>query len=213
MAVLPSAESETPVPCVAIPMAPVPTSLAPCWLHTPPERVYIHAAPVSPLSPYPPTDGGIPVAGKRDRRALSLKSAYSTCADQFSALLAPHPARVRKHPRGAGVAVVKEPTHDGSIAVAGERDRPALMCGPTAPVPTKFGPCWVNCACASVGIRPRTSMTTGKLRIPLRFIAASVGVDFFSLRKQYRDQAVAALIEINYSSILLSSKGVVDEAR
>src|SRR5262245_16403444 len=58
MAVLPSAESATEVPCCApnCPTAPVPTSLSPCWLHTPPLRANTQAAPASKmLSKGPPT--------------------------------------------------------------------------------------------------------------------------------------------------------------
>src|SRR6516164_9941945 len=48
MAVFPSPESETERPCCpASGNAPLPTSLGPCWLHTPPERVNIHAAPIA----------------------------------------------------------------------------------------------------------------------------------------------------------------------
>ena len=39
MAVLPSADSATETPCPAFPTAPVPTSLLPCWVQTPPLRV------------------------------------------------------------------------------------------------------------------------------------------------------------------------------
>ena len=39
MAVLPSADSATEAPCSAVPTAPVPTSLLPCWVQTPPLRV------------------------------------------------------------------------------------------------------------------------------------------------------------------------------
>src|SRR4029077_13747189 len=38
IAVLPSAESATDHPWLALPMAPVPTSFLPCCLHTPPLR-------------------------------------------------------------------------------------------------------------------------------------------------------------------------------
>ena len=39
MAVLPSADSATEAPCLALPTAPLPTSLLPCWVQTPPLRV------------------------------------------------------------------------------------------------------------------------------------------------------------------------------
>jgi hypothetical protein len=48
---------------------------------------------------------------------LHCKWAYAAGADQFR-LLAPHPARPREHPRGAGGAIVKTPADDGGIPVA-----------------------------------------------------------------------------------------------
>ena len=48
-AVLPSAESATETPCPARPIAPVPISLLPCWVHKPLLRVKTHAAPTTPL--------------------------------------------------------------------------------------------------------------------------------------------------------------------
>ncbi len=45
MAVVPSAEIATEVPCRAYPTAPVPTSLLPCCDHTPPLRLNTQAAP------------------------------------------------------------------------------------------------------------------------------------------------------------------------
>ena len=53
---------EIEVPCFAAPMAPVPTSFAPCCVHTPPVRVYTHAAPVLKLSSTPPTIAVLPSA-------------------------------------------------------------------------------------------------------------------------------------------------------
>src|SRR5438132_1286259 len=61
MAVFPSAESDTEKPCFAMPTAPVPTSFVPCWVHTPPERVYTQPAPATPLSPRPPTMAVVPL--------------------------------------------------------------------------------------------------------------------------------------------------------
>src|SRR6478752_6943707 len=48
IAVLPSAESATEIPCRAGPIAPLPTSLPPCCVHMLPERVKIQAAPLAP---------------------------------------------------------------------------------------------------------------------------------------------------------------------
>src|SRR5450759_773329 len=60
MAVLPSAERDTEAPCKALPTAPEPTSLGPCWVQTPPLRVQTHAAPTLLLSAYPPTMAVLP---------------------------------------------------------------------------------------------------------------------------------------------------------
>src|SRR5580765_8209798 len=62
MTVLPSSDTATENPCCAAPAAPVPTSLAPCWLHTAPLRVYTHTAPALALSEYPPTTMVFPSA-------------------------------------------------------------------------------------------------------------------------------------------------------
>src|SRR5262249_39659676 len=61
-AVLPSPDSATEVPWSAVPTAPVPTSLFPCWLHTPPLRAQTHAAPVTLLTATPPTSAVVPAA-------------------------------------------------------------------------------------------------------------------------------------------------------
>src|SRR5664279_1258233 len=60
MAVLPSEDTATEEPCEAAPTAPVPTSLLPCWLHTPPLRVKTQAAPMLVLSLGPPTMAVLP---------------------------------------------------------------------------------------------------------------------------------------------------------
>src|SRR5450759_5207168 len=64
MAVLPSAETDTETPWPAFPTAPEPTSLAPCWVQTPPLLVQTHAAPApkrnTPPSYAPPSSPGPP---------------------------------------------------------------------------------------------------------------------------------------------------------
>src|ERR1019366_270900 len=63
MAVLPSPERDTEAPCNRNdPCAPEPTSLAPCWVQTPPLLVQTHAAPTKPLSLTPPTMAVLPSA-------------------------------------------------------------------------------------------------------------------------------------------------------
>ena len=65
IAVFPSAERETDLPCCALPIAPLPTSLLPCCVHTPAERVKTHAAPALLLSRYPPTKAVFPSAERQ----------------------------------------------------------------------------------------------------------------------------------------------------
>src|SRR2546425_654578 len=62
MAAFPSADIATDHPWFALPPAPVPTSLALCWLHTPPLLMYTHAAPTARPSLYPPTMAVLPSA-------------------------------------------------------------------------------------------------------------------------------------------------------
>jgi hypothetical protein len=58
IAVLPSADSATDIPWRALPNAPVPTNLFPCWVQTPPLRVNTHA----PSARHPPTMAVLPSA-------------------------------------------------------------------------------------------------------------------------------------------------------
>src|ERR1019366_4027895 len=67
MAVLPSSERDTEMPWLAIPTAPEPTSLVPCWVQTPPLLVQTHAAP-APLSGIPPMMAVLP-SPERDTEA------------------------------------------------------------------------------------------------------------------------------------------------
>src|SRR5271166_1369164 len=60
MAVLPSADSATDMPWRALPTAPVPTSLWPCCVQTPPLRVKTHAASAR----HPPTIAVLPSADR-----------------------------------------------------------------------------------------------------------------------------------------------------
>src|SRR5262245_261971 len=62
MAVLPSPDTATEMPCWAFPTAPLPTSLAPCWVHTPPLRVNTQSSPTPPASAHPPTMAVLPSA-------------------------------------------------------------------------------------------------------------------------------------------------------
>src|SRR5258708_6689581 len=62
MAGFPAAVSATDRPCPETPDGAVPTSFEPCCVHTPPLRVYTHAAPMFALSIAPPTMAVFPSA-------------------------------------------------------------------------------------------------------------------------------------------------------
>src|SRR5262249_57177676 len=57
---LPSEESATLRPSWAAPLAPLPASLAPCWLHFSLARVNAHTAPAPELSSGPPMTAVLP---------------------------------------------------------------------------------------------------------------------------------------------------------
>ena len=108
---------------------PVPTSFAPCWLQTPPLRVKTHAAPLNPLSRYPPTIAVLPSPDSATEQALGLGASHSAGADQLRALLAPDPAASGEDPRRSGERVVDVPAHNGGVAVGGQRDRNVSFVG------------------------------------------------------------------------------------
>src|SRR6516162_6378821 len=124
MAVSPSPESATEVPCHAKPKAPVPTSFA-CWLHR--VRAREHPRGAGKIVVTNPTEnGGISVTGKRYGIALPCQP-YGARADQFR-LLGPHVTGAREHPRGAGTRIVILPSDDRGVAVVGKRHGTALLC-------------------------------------------------------------------------------------
>ena len=64
----------------------MPTSLAPCWVQTPPLRVNTHAAPVLELSPHPPTMAVLPSPDSATEEPCSADSDRAG-ADQLRPLL------------------------------------------------------------------------------------------------------------------------------
>ena len=129
MAVLPSAERATESLDSRCPTAPEPTSLAPCWVQTPPLLVQTHAAPALLLSRVPSDDGRVAVG--RERHGIALSSVpHGARADQLASLLAPDASAPRPDPRGPDVAVVPEPSDDGGVAVGGEGHGIALLSVP-----------------------------------------------------------------------------------
>src|SRR5580658_6986345 len=63
-AVSPSDDRLTELPCAALPIAPLPTNLGPCWLQTAPARTNTQDAPAPEASPYPPSSAVLPSADK-----------------------------------------------------------------------------------------------------------------------------------------------------
>src|SRR5262249_22811394 len=134
------ADTATEIPWVALPAAPVPTSLPPCWLHTPPLRVYTHAAPAPPLSLYPPTMAVFPSADT------------ATEAPWFALLAAPVPTslppcwlhtpalRVYTHTAPTLLLSVHPPTTAVFPSADSATENP-WSAEIVAPVPTSLAPC------------------------------------------------------------------------
>src|SRR5208337_1607335 len=81
-----------------------------------------------PVVAKPAHQGGIAVGGERNREALPGGSNRAG-ADQLVALLGPDTIAAGENPYRPGVPVVATPTHQGAIAVGGERNREALPGG------------------------------------------------------------------------------------
>src|ERR1017187_9588432 len=143
MAVFPSADRATDIPCSALLTAPVPKSLPPCWFHTLPERVYTQAAPAVVLSVGPPTMAVFPSADRAtDIPCSALLTApvpKSLPPCWFHTL----PERVYTQAAPAVVLSVGPPT----MAVFPSADRATdIPCSAllTAPVPKSLPPCWFH---------------------------------------------------------------------
>src|SRR5262245_35537548 len=97
MAVFPSAERDTEMPWLATPTAPVPTSLDPCWVHTPPLLVQNHAAPADPLSSYPPTMAALPSAERDTKMPCPADPTASVPTSLDPCWVQTPPLRVQTH--------------------------------------------------------------------------------------------------------------------
>jgi hypothetical protein len=73
----------------------------------------------------PAHNGGIAVAGQRDRNALLGVGSNRAGADQL-ALLGPDAAASDVDPRRPDLRIVARPAHDGGVTVGGQRDGVAL---------------------------------------------------------------------------------------
>src|ERR1035441_3275073 len=143
MAVFPSPDNATELPCHAPPTAPVPTSLPPCWPQTPPKRVYTQAAPAVVLSVGPPTMAVFPSA---DRATDIPCSALLTAPVPKS--LPPcwfHTPPVRVYTQAAPALLVSPgpPTMAVFPSADNATERPCPA-PPAATVPTSLSPCWFH---------------------------------------------------------------------
>ena len=126
-----------------LPTAPVPTSLAPCWVQTPPLRVQTHAAPAQPLSP---TLRRWRCCRRRrgTRNSLARRSPRRRCrpawlpAGSRRLRSASRPTRPQRH--SSSLALRRWP------CCRRRRGTRSSLVGafPTAPVPTSLAPCWVQ---------------------------------------------------------------------
>src|SRR5262245_35794142 len=143
MAVLPSAESATERPWTAAPTAPLPTSLLPCWVHTPPLRVNTHAAPAWLLSNGPPTMAVLPPEDSATEKPCSAPPTAPVPTSLLPCWVHAPPLRVNTHAAPALLLSASPPT----MAVLPPLDSaPENPCRPppTPPLPTSLAPCWVH---------------------------------------------------------------------
>src|SRR5262245_45393436 len=142
IAVLPSADSATDMPWLALPTASVPTSFLPCCVQTPPLRVNTHAAPVLLLSDHAPTMAVLPSADSaNDIPWLALPAAPVPTSFLPCWLQAP-PLRVNTHapsaPHPPTMAVL--PSAESATDIPWPRGN----AGSPAPLPISLLPCCVH---------------------------------------------------------------------
>src|SRR6266404_2583499 len=143
MAVFPSAESDTEKPCCAMPTAPVPTSFVPCWVHTPTERVYTHAAPATLLSECPPTMAVFPSPESDTEKPWCAMPTASVPTSFVPCWVHIPPERVYTHAAPAALLSPRPPTMAVFPSPESDTETPCIAM-PTASVPTSFVPCWVH---------------------------------------------------------------------
>src|SRR5580692_6908990 len=143
MAVLPSADSATEAPCEAAPTAPVPTSLLPCWVQTPPLWVKTHAAPANELSPFPPTMAVLPSADSATEAPWPTIPPAPVPTSLLPCWVQTPPLRVKTHaaPR---IELSSGPPTMAVLPSADSATETPCWAVPAAPVPTSLLPCWVQ---------------------------------------------------------------------
>src|SRR5215471_1950485 len=145
MAVFPSAERATELPCCwMVPTPPVPTSLLPCWVHTPLERVNTQTAPSLLLSPMPPAMAVFPSAERATEKACCWRAPAPPVPTSLPPCWIQAPLeRVKTQAAPKPLLSLAPPT----IAVLPSPDRATAnpwLAAPAAFVPTSFPPCWLQ---------------------------------------------------------------------
>ena len=144
MAVLPSAERDTEMPWLATPTVPVPTSLDPCWVQTPPLLVQNPRGPrTSIVSHTLPTTAAI----RRHRRGTRQRPARRTPRRRCRPAWTPcwvqtPPLRVQTHAAPAP-PLSWSPFRTIAVLPSAERDNGITLIGsspPRPPEPTSLGP-------------------------------------------------------------------------
>src|SRR5215510_8808545 len=144
MAALPSPDSATAKPCAAAPAAPLPISLAPCCIHTPPLRVNAHVAPMPPLSPGPPSTAVSPSSDSATERPCWAPPTAPLPISLAPCWVQTPPLRVNTHAAPRLLLSALPPTMAVLPLSDSATESPWKMKDPTPPVPTSFGPCCVQ---------------------------------------------------------------------
>src|ERR1700691_4045020 len=139
MAVLPSADSATEQPCSAAPTAPEPSGSS-----TLPPRVKTHAAPANELLPRPPTIAVLPSADSATDQPCSVAPTAPAPTCFAPCWVHTPPLWLKTHPAPRLPLAAGPPTMAVLPSADSATERP-WSAAPTAPLPTSFGPCWVNC--------------------------------------------------------------------
>src|SRR5262245_7317435 len=144
-AVLPSSDSATDRPCWAPPTAPLPISLAPCWVQTPPLRVNTHAAPRLLLSALPPTMAVLPSSDRATESPWKMKDPTPPVPTSFGpCCVQTPPLRVNTHAAPTKPLSLFPPTMAVLPSPDSATEAPWLANPPPTPPPTSFGPSCVH---------------------------------------------------------------------
>src|SRR2546425_1232077 len=143
MAVFPSADTPTDLPCAAPPTAPAPTSLSPCWLHTPLECVNTHAAPTPTLSSSTPTIAVFPSADSATERTCVASPTAPVPTSLSPCWLHTPLERVYSHAAPTTPLSLFSPTMPVPTSAHSPSESP-FHAPPTAPAPTSLSPCWLH---------------------------------------------------------------------